>query len=123
MKFVLAPAAVWWPVLVARPDPDQPGRTVTQSLRAQFDPLPQDAFLAEQERIAAIPGLRERAAAERAWLAGTFRDWADVEDGDGRSLPCTDQNKAVALQDGAFRAALWRALGELSMGEAARLGN
>ena len=123
MKFVLGSAAVWWPVLVARPDPNQPGKTVMQALKAQFDPIAQDTFLAEQERIAAIPGLRERAAAERAWLAGTFRDWADVEDGEGRSLPCTEENKAAAVQDGAFRAALWRALGELSMGEAARLGN
>lgn len=124
MKFVLGnSSAVWWPVIVKRPDPEAPGKTVTQTLKAQFMPVEQDAFLAEQERIAAIPGLRDRAAAERAFLAGTFLDWADVEDPDGNSVPCTAEARAAALQDGAFRTALWAALGQVSLGEEARLGN
>ncbi|MDR5655428.1 hypothetical protein [Ruixingdingia sedimenti] len=123
MKFVLGSAAVWWPVNVSRPDPDAQGKTITQTLKCQFLPIEQDAFLAEQERIAAIPGLRARAAAERDYLANTFQDWADVEDGDGNSVPCTADHKAAALQDGAFRAGLWRAIGEVTLGEEARLGN
>lgn len=123
MKFILGASVVWWPVIVNRPDPDSPGKTVSQTLKCQFRPIEQDGFLAEQERIAEIPGLRDRAAEERAYLATTFQDWADVEDIDGNSVPCTAQNKEAALQDGAFRAALWKAISELSLGEAARLGN
>lgn len=123
MKFVLGSAAVWWPVTVMRPDPDAPGKTIAQTLKCQFLPIEQDAFLEEQERIAVIPGIRDRAAAERVFLASTIRDWADVEDVDGNSVPCTAEAKADALQEGAFRAALWRAIGEVTLGEAARLGN
>ncbi len=123
MKFVLGSSAVWWPVTVRRPDPETPGKTIAQTLKCQFLPIEQDAFLAEQERIAAIPGLRDRAAAERAYLAGTFQDWADVEDTEGNSVPCTTDARAAALQDGAFRSGLWQAIGEVTLGEAARLGN
>lgn len=123
MKFVLGTNAVWWPVTVNRPDPENPGKVIPQRLKVQFLPIIQDDFLAEQERIGNIPGARARAAAEREYLAGTFQDWSDVEDAAGNSIPCTPESTAEALQDGPFRNGLWAAIGELNMGEAARLGN
>lgn len=123
MKYILGSNAVWWPVIVNRPDPENPGQVTPQKLKVQFPPIEQDDFLANQERILAITGPRARAKAERDYFATLVLDWADVEDDFGHRVPCTDEAKAAALQDGAFRGAIWTAMGELMRGEPARLGN
>lgn len=124
MKFVLgATSLIRWPIVVRRPDPDRPGRTLRQELIASFQPVEQDAFLEEQERIVEIPGMRARAAAERDYLASLIKGWEGPEFVDGTPVPFTPENLAEALQDGAFRAGAYQALAEIAVGQEARLGN
>lgn len=124
MKFVLgATTAYWWPVILRLPDPDTAGSLIEQQCKVRLRPMDQDAFLAEQDRIAAIRSLRERGAAERAFLSALLEDWADVIAPDGAAVPFTPERLDEAMQRAWFRDGIWRALAESELGQAARLGN
>lgn len=122
MKFVLGKSSsIWWPVTVQRPDPENPGQTVKSKLQALLVPQPQDAFLAAQEEIGKVRGLRAQATAEREYLATRIEgwEWPDATDDEGRSVGMTPATLALALQEGWFRKGLWRALNEIGLGEPA----
>ena len=126
MKFVLGKKdAVWWPVTVSMPDPENPGKTVQSTLKALIQPEGQDAFFEAQEAIAAEKTPRAQATAERAYLAGRIKDWdwPDVIGEDQRPVPFGPEAIGAALQEAWFRAGLWAALNEVSTGREARLGN
>lgn len=126
MKFTLAKSpAIWWPVTVSMPDPENPGKTVKSTLKALILPEGQDDYLAAQEAIGEISGARARAAAERKYMAGRISDWdwPDMLGEDQRPVEFNPENVAKALQEGWFRAGLWTAINEVSLGHEARLGN
>ena len=126
MKFVLGKSeAVWWPVTVSMPSPDAPGEVVTSTLKALIVPQDQEEFFGAQEEIGKAKGARAQAAAERAYLATRLKDWdwPDATDADQRPVKCAPDTLEVALRQGWFRTALWVAINEVSLGQAARLGN
>lgn len=126
MKFILGKNdAVWWPVTASMPNPDVPGGVVSTTLKALIVPQDQDEFLAAQEEISKVKGARSQAAAERAYLATRVKDWdwPDATDADQRPLACTPESLDVALRQTWFRVALWGAINDISVGQAARLGN
>lgn len=126
MKFVLGKNdAVWWPVTVSMPDPENPGKTVQSTLKALIQPEGQDAFFEAQEAIAAHGTARAQATAERSYLAGRIKDWdwPDVIGDDQRPVQFSAAAIDTALQHAWFRTGLWAALNEVSLGQAARLGN
>lgn len=126
MKFTLGKTPnIWWPVTVTMPDPEIPGKTVQSTLTVLVVPEGQDAFLATQEEIGAITGMRARARAEREYLAKRFAnwDWPDMLGEDRLPVTFTPENAEMALQEAWFRSGLWAALSEVSLGQAARLGN
>jgi len=126
MKFVLGKSpAVWWPVTLTMPDPENPGQTVKSVLKVLILPQGQDDYLAEQERIAEIKGARAHARAEREYLASRISgwDWPDMLGDDQKPVQFGPETVATAMQEAWFRQGLWRAIQEVSLGEAARLGN
>lgn len=123
MKFVLsATNRFWWPVKVKMPDPDRPGKIVTQELVVLFEPKDQDSAIEDQARIAALPAT-DQIVAERQLLADVVRDWRDVLDEDKQPVPFSDKNLNMALQQSWFRTALWSAYAQSLAGQEARLGN
>lgn len=126
MKFILGKRdAVWWPVTVSMPDPERPGKTVQSELKLLVQPEGQDEFFAAQEAISAEKTPREKAAAERKYLANRIRDWdwPDVMGEDQRPVPYSAGAIETALNEAWFRAGVWTALNEVSLGQEARLGN
>lgn len=124
MKFTLAASSrYWWPVTVLVPDPDAPGKFVSQQLKLLFETKPQDALLEEQRAIAEIADLKAQAVAERNALADLCKGWDDVLDEVGQPVPFTQEGLNMALQQAWFRAGAWRAFYESQNGQTARLGN
>ncbi|GHC42293.1 hypothetical protein GCM10007291_50160 [Gemmobacter nanjingensis] len=122
MKFVLSKSiGICWPVTVQMPDPENPGKTVPSTLLALIKTQGQDDFLAAQEDIAKARGLRAQAKAERDYLASRVVGWTweDAFDDRGEPMPYSADALHLALQQGWFRKAIWRALNEIAMGEPA----
>lgn len=124
MKFKLAKSyRYWWPVTVQMPDPASPGSFLTQELRVEFEPLPQDEAIAIDEAGAALRSMREINDHGVQYMRRVVRGWDGVEDEDGKPVPFSVELLEQALQHAWFRSALHRALRESQNGEAARLGN
>lgn len=125
MKFRLSttPPRYWWPVTVRLPDPERPGKVLTQQLTVQFEARTREATLASQEAWAALTTERDRAEHEQAELRAIVKNWDDVVDDDGGAVAFSDEAFEAALQHVWFRRALYQAFVESASGEEARLGN
>ena len=124
MKFKLAKTyRYWWPVTVQMPDPDQPGKFLTQELRVLLEPLPQDEVIAVQEESAKLKTVRAINEHGARNMGRVVKDWDGVEDEAGLPVPFSAEMLNQALQHAWFRAGINKALSESQNGEAARLGN
>lgn len=124
MKFVLAKSTrYWWPVTVLAPDPDQPGKFISQQLKIQFTPKDQDAALEEQRRTLRIADIADRIEAERKALCDVCTNWDDVIGDDGNPVPFTPENLDLAMRQSWFRSGVYAAYMDSLAGQEARLGN
>ncbi|MFN3313284.1 MAG: hypothetical protein ACK46Q_07440 [Hyphomonas sp.] len=113
----------WWPVKVRMPSPDVAGEFVEMELRLQFEPMPRDEALAEQDQLSRNSQVRDMAVHEEAQFIRVIKNWDDVIDDDGEIVPFSPDKLRIALQQSWFRASVSKALAESMHGEAARLGN
>lgn len=124
MKFTLVEAPTfWWPVTVRVPDPETPGKTISQTLQAQFSPKTRDAELALNEAFARLKTDRERAEAEiENWL-DIIKGWDGVVDGNGNPVAFSQEALRAALQWQWFRSGLAKAYADSAFGLEAERGN
>ena len=124
MKFTLVEnPTFWWPVTVRVPDPEAPGKTVSQDLRVQFAPKTRDEEIALQEKFAALTSERDRADAEIANWLDIVKGWDGVVDGNGNPVPFSAEALRAALQRSWFRVGLGEAFTASAFGLEAKRGN
>lgn len=127
----------WWPVKVLEPDPERPGKLVTQEFEAEFKLLDREEAKASAEKRRQImarvsPDLDEETlkaiadeldAHDKAAVRRVLVDWRDVVDGKGQPIPFEDQTFNALYNMDRVRAALNRAYAEAISEDKARLGN
>lgn len=112
----------WWPVTVAMPDPDRPGKFAPQTFEMQFEALPIDRAR-EIEAVRETLPLEEREAHAFDILFEIASSWRDVAGPDREDIPFSREIYAEQLQYPWFRDGVLRAYGEATSGQEARLGN
>lgn len=124
MKFTLIEnPTFWWPVTVRIPDPEVPGKTISQDLRVQFAPKTRDEEIALQESFAALTSERDRADAEIANWLDIVKGWDGVVDGNGNPVSFSAEALRAALQRSWFRVGLGEAFAAAAFGLEAKRGN
>mgnify|MGYP000893513546 CR=1 FL=1 len=123
MAFRLVKAPVfWWPVVVRTPAADRPGAVEEHRFEMEFEAIGQDEARRLRDEVAAISDPAGRERREHALLERVCRNWREVTDEDGKSVPFSADAFAAALQITWVRAAIYAADAEAMNGEA-RLGN
>ena len=79
--------------------------------------------MAAQEESAKLATLREVTDHGIQQIQRVVKNWSDVVDADGATVPFTPEKLEMALQHAWFRTGIQRALVESQNGEAPRLGN
>lgn len=113
----------WWPVKVRMPDPDVAGEFIETELRLQFEPMPRDEALAEDDQMSRKGEVRDMVVREEAQFLRVIKNWDGVIDDEDEIVPFSPDKLRIALQQSWFRTAVSKALAESMHGEAARLGN
>lgn len=112
----------WWPVVVRVPDPVRAGAIIEQRFEMEFEALGRAEALALRNEVQALTDPAERDRREHALLERVCRNWREVDDEEGRSVPFSPDAFAAAMQQSWFRAGVYAAYAEAMNGEA-RLGN
>ncbi|RVA07638.1 hypothetical protein EN932_27070 [Mesorhizobium sp. M7A.F.Ca.US.002.01.1.1] len=123
MKFKIVDAHVfWWPVEVVCPDPDKPGKTVTQSFTMQFQAMPADEADAMMKEINALPP-EEQKNRQHEELLRVCKNWRDVTDEKGEQVPFSEETLKACLQYSWFNRGLYKAYMRSLAPDEARKGN
>lgn len=112
----------WWPVSVAIPDPDQPGKTIAQTFEMLFSAMPTEDAHAFDEATRMLP-VDKRAARDVELIVQVSRDWRGVERDGGGEEAFSEESLRAALRHGFFRTGCYRAYAQSLTGEEPRLGN
>ncbi|WP_292458217.1 hypothetical protein [Mesorhizobium sp.] len=122
MKFKIVDTHVyWWPVEVVSPDPEKPGKTVTQSFTMQFQAISSDEGEAMLKEIAALP-VEEQKKRQHEELIRVCKNWRDVTDDSG-DVPFTEEALKACLQFSWFSRGLYKAYSRSLAPDEARKGN
>lgn len=124
MKFKMIDEHIyWWPVEVQIPEPDKPGKTVTQSFTMQFKAMGADAGTALLKEIEALPTPEERQARQHEELLRVCQNWRDVTDDKGEDVPFSAEALRSCLQFSWFSRGLYKAYWRSLAPDEARKGN
>lgn len=124
MKFKIVDEHIyWWPVEVRIPDPDKPGKTVTQSFTMQFQAIPADESAAMMKEIQELPTAEARQARQHEELVKVCKNWRDVTDDKGEEVPFSTEALKACLQFSWFSRGLYNAYGRSMAPDEARKGN
>ncbi|TIV69448.1 MAG: hypothetical protein E5V89_18760 [Mesorhizobium sp.] len=124
MKFKLVDEyTYWWPVPVDMPDPEKPGKIITQSLTMLFQAMPADEAEALVKEIAALPTVEERMARQHDEILRVSKGWRDVVDGNGEDVEFSTEALRAAMQFSWFSRAVYRAYAKSLTPDEARKGN
>ncbi|CDX19603.1 conserved hypothetical protein [Mesorhizobium sp. ORS 3359] len=124
MKFKLIDEyTYWWPVTVDMPDPDKPGKVVSQSFTMKFQAMRADDGVAMMKEIAALPTIEERSAKEHEELMRVCKGWRDVVDEKGDEVEFSEAALRAALQFAWFSRGLYKAYARSLAPDEARKGN
>lgn len=124
MKFALIDTyRYWWPVTVSPPDPVNPGKFLTQTMKIEFEAENRDEALARMEKIAALPA-EEQADHEFDELRRIVKNWDEVVGADNLTpIAFTAEVFDKAIQHSWFRIGVYRGYAESLSGDQARLKN
>ena len=105
MQFKLAETyRYWWPVTVMVPDPQKPGKYIEQGFKAELEPLSQEELTCASEESASLTSMREITKHGIQQIQRVVKNWSDVVDPDGATVPFTPEKLEMALQHAWFRA-------------------
>lgn len=124
MKFKLVDRyAYWWPVVVAVPDPENPGKVIEQMFEARFEAQTEEEQRKQQEAYERLMTDNDRSRHEHAALYAVTKDWRGVASEGGGDEPFTPAAFERAMQHSWFRLGMYKAYRDSIYGNAARLGN
>lgn len=124
MKFKLIDQYLyWWPVKVSIPDPNRPGKFLSQSFEMQFEALSKSEAEKLDALAASIETVEERQEHDNAVIAQRCKNWRGVVDEDNQEVAFSDDAFAQAMEFGWFRVGVLEAYAESISGEKARRGN
>lgn len=124
MKFKLVENyTYWWPVKVSIPNPDRPGKFVSQSFDVKFSALSKSEGDTMRDDFSKLETDEERHKHQDDLLHRVCSDWRGVEDDESGEVEFTDETFSKAMEWSWFRTGVYLAFAESLAGDQARKGN